>query len=199
MRFLVDFLTKILCFTFLLNSPLYAQDFLFKKGRCSFEYQTGIMFSPILVHEDLPDFNYWQTNLRINRMLNTPHGKGILRGNFEGILELTTASIIEGEGSYMVGIGPIIRYNFIRPKWKLIPYVQAGCGICYTDAYYYEAIGQGFNFTLQTGIGIKYLLKKDWAVDLETRYHHVSNADMDERNKGINAIGFTVGITYYFH
>lgn len=186
-------------FLLLTASPLSGKEALFSKGKWTFEYQTGVMFSPVLVHEDLPSFNFWQTNIRLGRMLNSPFSRnGLFRGNLEGIIELTSASVIEGKGSFIFGIGPVIRYNFLRDGWKLVPYVQAGGGICYTDAYYYEAIGQGFNFTIQLGIGLKYILSKRWSLDLETRYNHLSNAGMDERNEGVNAIGATVGLTYYF-
>jgi len=184
---------------FCLTASLHAEEPLFKKGRWSIEYQTGLMFSPVLVHEDLPSFNFWQTNIRMGRMLTSPSKKrNILRGNVEALLEITSSSIIEGKGSFIFGIGPVVRYNLIRPTWRLIPYIQAGGGICYTDAYYYEAIGQGFNFTLQLGMGLKYLITKNWSFDMETRYYHLSNAGMDKRNKGINAIGATIGLTYYF-
>ncbi len=192
-------LAKALFFVLFFVQSVLSEDAPFKKGTLSFEYQTGILFSPVIVHEELPSFNYWQTNLRIGRMLNSPHGKGIFRGNLEGIIEITASSVVEGKGSYLFGIGPLFRYNFVRKSRKFFPYIQVGAGVCYTDAYYYEATGQGFNFTIHLGIGVKYLLSKRIAIELETRYEHISNAGMDHRNKGINAIGPMFGFTYYLH
>lgn len=190
--------TALILFLFLASS-LNAEEIYLRKGTWSFEYQTGVMFSPIVVHTDLPDFNFWQTNLRICRVLtNLLRQSGILRGNLEGIMEFTSSSIIKGEGSFIFGLGPIIRYNFLRPKWKIVPYFQLGGGVCYTDAYYYEGIGQGFNFTLQFGTGFRYFITKRYSFDFEIRYNHISNAGMDHRNDGVNAIGATVGLSYFF-
>jgi len=184
---------------FFLASSSNAEEIYLKKGTWSFEYQTGVMFSPTVVHTDLPDFDFWQTNLRICRVLtDLLKQKGILRGNIEGIMEFTSSSIIKGEGSFIFGLGPIIRYNFLRPRWKIVPYFQFGGGVCYTDAYYYEGIGQGFNFTLQLGTGFRYFIGKRYSIDFEIRYNHISNAGMDHRNDGVNAIGATVGLSYFF-
>lgn len=189
-------ISKLFLIIFLLISITYAEP---QKGKWSFEYQTGVMFSPVIVHTGMSDFNFWQSNLRFCRILTGLLNKNnLLRGDLEGIIEFSASSIVEGKGSFIFGCGPILRYNFLRPKWRIIPYVQAGGGICYTDAYYYEAIGQGFNFTLQLGIGAKYMLNSHWSLDIETRYNHISNAGMDHRNKGINAIGATIGFSYYF-
>jgi len=69
------------------------------------------------------------------------------------------------------------------------------------DAYKDETqglIGQALEFSLQTSVGLRFPVSKDWSVDLEGMFHHISNAGLDDRNVGVNAGGIFVGATYRF-
>ena len=104
-------------------------------------------------------------------------------------------------GNYIGGITALLRYNFVQPGWRLVPYVHGGVGIVYTDAYKdktQRAIGQAIEFTPQCSLGFRYLIKKNWSLDAEAMFHHISNAGLDKRNRSINAIGGFVGVTYFF-
>ena len=180
------------------NDPSSLQAQIFKKDRLSVQLTTGFLCSPVFIHKYLPTFNYAQTNLRGCWMLDDPGPEdSLLRGNFEAILEATGSYIYKGSGNYMYGATLLLRYNFLRPGWKLIPYIQGGAGMMYTDAYYYYALGQGFNFTPQGSLGARYLINKNWSVDLEGKFHHISNGGLDSSNIGVNAFGAFIGLTYY--
>lgn len=174
----------------------------YTEDRLSLQVMTGPLFSSSLVGPDIPDFDYWQTNVRLGWMLSSPEGDGsALDGSWEFLAELTGSLVFDGFGDYITGIAGIIRYNITGLDDRFVPYVQAGGGVVYTDAHHdrtQEAIGQGFNFASRAGVGFRYLLSESWSLDAEGVYEHISNADMDDRNDGVNAFGGFVGITYFW-
>lgn len=176
-------------------APRYTED------RISVQVTTGALFSTNSVGPDVPTYNYSQTNLRLGWMLNTPSEEGFFSGNVEAVLELSGSFLFEGSGDVFIGPTALLRYNFVQPGWKVIPYIQGGAGIVYTDAYEdrsQRAIGQALEFTPQASIGMKYLVTEDWSIDVEAMFHHISNANLADRNSGINAVGGFVGATYFF-
>ena len=172
----------------------------FDKGRLSLQLISGSLFSSQI--NNTPVMDYWQTNLRLGYGLNQPTpAKSILRGNFEAILGLSYSEIYIGPGSYVVGLAALLRYNFVQTGSRLIPFVQGGSGIAYTDAYKdnsQDAIGQALEFTPQASLGFRYLIQENWSLDAEGMYHHISNGGMAQRNAGINAFGGFLGLTYFF-
>ncbi len=75
-------------------------------------------------------------------------------------------------------------------NWR--PYVEAGVGVIYTD---FQVDGQGLriNFNPQLGVGTEYTCPEgiDWFLAL--RAHHISNSGLDDDNRGINSVTFTIG------
>jgi hypothetical protein len=176
---------------------------LYTEDRISFQFVTGALFSDTGIGPSIPDFNYQQNNFRIGWMLNTPSDStpAWLRGNVEAILELSASAVMSGYGSYAVGPTALVRYNFVQPDWKVVPYIQGGAGIVLTDAYEEEnqkAIGQFVEFTPQASAGARILVTDNISVDVEAMFHHISNASMASRNHGVNALGGFVGMTYFF-
>lgn len=172
------------------------------KNPISLQVVAGALFSPFCLTSSHPVFDYVQTNLRIGRRLNCPTVPGsALRGHFEGILELSNSVIYKGPGDYIGGFTALIRYNWLPPDAKLVPYIQTGAGIVYADAYKdhsQRVIGQAIEFSLQAGLGLHYLVHKDWSIDTEATFQHISNAGLSDRNHGLNAVGGFVGLTYFF-
>jgi hypothetical protein len=179
-------------------SPLYTED------RITLQFMTGAAFSPVGIGpSDHPDFNYNLNELRLGWMLNTPDPDGgIFAGNVEALIALSGGAVIESFGSFLVGPTALLRYNFVQPGWKIVPYVQGGAGFIYSDASEddkeQDAIGQEIEFTPQASVGFRYLLTDNLSVDAEFIYHHISNASMSSRNDGINALGGLVGVSYFF-
>ena len=175
---------------------------IYTKDRLSLQVVSGAIFSPTILATRTPVMDYAQTNLRLGWMINEPGQVGfMLRGNFEAILEMTNSIIYKGPGNYMGGFTALIRYNIVSKNSRFVPYVQIGAGIVYTDAYKertQKAIGNSVEFTPQGGIGCHYLINKNWSVSAELIFHHISNAGLDKRNRGINAFGGFLGLTYYF-
>ena len=176
---------------------------LFVKNRLSAQFVAGALFGPVSWVHDHATFNYAQTNLRFGWMATDPkESKYFGKGNFELLFELTNSIIFDGWGNYLRGFTLLGRYNLLlsNPKW--VPYFQIGAGIIVNDVYKdmsQNEIGQSVEFTPQASIGLRYFMSRQWTVDVEAMFHHVSNAGLsDGRNGGTNAVGGFVGVTYFF-
>ena len=182
--------------------------YIFVEDRITLEFMTGAMFSPSGVGPVVPVFNYQQNNVRLGWMLDSPDSWGPqagindpLRGTFEAVLEATGSYVWQSFGTYMVGITGLVRYNFVQPNWIVVPYIQGGSGIIYTNARNWsdqDAIGGNWEFTPQFAGGLKFLLEKNWTFNIEGSFQHISNANTSARNEGVNAYGGFVGFTYVF-
>jgi len=181
---------------------------IFVEDRITLEFMTGAMFSPSGIGPVVPVYNYQQNNVRLGWMLDSPDSWGPqaglndpLRGNFEAILEATGSYVWHSFGTYMVGVTGLVRYNFVQPNWIVVPYIQGGAGIIYTNARNWsnqDAIGGNWEFTPQFAGGLRFLLDKNWTFNIEGSFQHISNANTSARNEGVNAYGGFVGFTYVF-
>ena len=182
--------------------------YMFVEDRIMLEFMTGVMFSPSGVGPVVPVYNYQQNNVRLGWILDSPDGWGPqagiddpLRGSFQAILETTGSYVWSSFGTYMVGITGLVRYNFVQPNWIVVPYIQGGAGVIYTNARNWsnqDAIGANVEFTPQFAGGLKFLLDKSWTFNVEGAFQHISNANTSARNQGVNAYGGFVGFTYVF-
>jgi hypothetical protein len=172
------------------------------KDRLSLQLVTGSLFSTKLFNGHEHTLDYWQTNLRLGCALNQPEPEeSFFRGNFEALLEITGSIIYRGPGTYLAGATALLRYNFVQPDARFLPYVQAGAGIVFNDIYKdqsQDAVGQAIEFTPQASLGVRYLIHPNWSLDAEAMFHHISSANLSDRNDGINALGGFIGVTYFF-
>ena len=175
---------------------------IFAKHQRSLQVLGGAYFSPVgLGPKTQPRFNFSPIDVRLGCMLYAPCPEDCcVRGNIEALLEFTTAPVFFGFGDIIVGPTVLLRYNFVQPDWRLVPYLQAGGGFVYNDAYRdktQRALGQAGEFYLQATGGLHLLLSPRCSVDLEGGYIHISNAGTNERNGGINALGGSLGLTFF--
>jgi lipid A 3-O-deacylase len=155
-----------------------------------------------------PVYNFTPVSLRWGKICDFPWwddcdhtGGGLLRGSFEPIFEVNGAAAVEGFGHSFAGTALILRYNFVQPGFRIIPYVQLGAGVQYNDAYRdttQTALGQALTYSLSAQAGVRYFIKPNLSLDIEGGYIHLSNLNQSARNDGIDALGGTIGITYYF-
>jgi hypothetical protein len=94
-----------------------------------------------------------------------------------------------------VGITPLFAYNF-KALGKTVLFLELGGGIFYTNLDP-ENFGSQFNFTPQVGIGARYEIAHGRFLKLCYRFHHISNAGIDEDNRGIDSYFFLIGISFY--
>lgn len=174
----------------------------YTEGQMTTQVMIGGLLSDLHIGPCTDDLNLIQNNIRIGRMLYSPHDEdGSFRGNMEAIFEWSTSAITSDYGHIMVGPAILLRYNFVQPQWDFVPYVQVGAGIAYTDAYKdysQRAIGQAFEFTPQAAVGTRILINENWSLDFEVMFHHISNAGMSSRNLGVNQLGGFMGFTYFW-
>lgn len=149
-----------------------------------------------------PDMSYGLGEVRLGWMLNDPSGDGMFRGNYELLLGAFGGFINDGPGDYLAGGEVVIRYNFVQPTATVVPFIQLGVGGAYSDAAEKDTIqkmiGADWSFQLQAAIGLRVFLSEHWALTTALQYQHFSNAGFNERNKGLDALGGFVGVSYHF-
>ena len=116
-------------------------------------------------------------------------------GNWELLAEVFGGYQLNNDGASLVGLTPFVRYNFItQSRW--IPFVEAGGGVSYTDISRPD-LSTNFEFNLQAGMGIRYFLCPNLAATLQARYLHISNAHIENPDRGINAAEFLLGLSWF--
>jgi opacity protein-like surface antigen len=172
-------------------------DYFFHRGQYEIALSSGVMFSPIGADKNRHTVDYTLSGLQFGWMLTDVMGSGWLRGNVEVAGEAIGGAVWKGRGSYIAGGTAWLRYNFVQPGWRWVPFTQIGAGMEGTDMDQ-RLIGEKFNFNLNVGEGVRYFVAHNWAVDLEFRYQHISNAKISNRDVGINAVGPILGLSYFF-
>jgi hypothetical protein len=146
--------------------------------------------------------------------LYDPTGPWLLRGNTEFTFGGTYTAITEGPEAVFAGPLMGVRYNFIQPSWKLVPYADLRVGLGYTDAkgpyevkHHLRDYGQGqdFTFTFLMSAGLRYNFSPRYSASLAFMAMHISNLYLSEPkyiNHGINVVGpmlgFNVGLNDFF-
>ncbi len=118
------------------------------------------------------------------------------RGNLEFRAELFGGTQWNADTRWVLGLTPYLRYNFATGT-RCIPFVDIGAGVTGTDIREPD-LGGPFQFNLQGGIGIGWLVKDNLAVSLEGRYLHLSSARIYDPNLGVNTIIGLVALNWFF-
>jgi hypothetical protein len=176
----------------------------FDKGGRELILSGGFLYSPIVATGGRPVLNYAQGDLSLGWMLTSPapgFGCDWLRGNWEPLANLFGAGIIRGSNGFLAGGRFLMRYNFVQPDSKWVPFFQLGAGGLGDDVYRQHdqrLIGSGFEFTLVADAGVRYFITPKCAAILMADFEHISNAGTASRNLGVNAGGGTLGIGFFF-
>ena len=169
----------------------------FQKGKWEIGLNSGMMFSPAVVNVQKQVVDYTTTGILAGYMLSTPGTSGWYRGNLEALGELFAGGVFDGRGSYVGGGTIWLRYNFIPEGWRVAPYLQLGAGGETTDIDR-RILGQDFNFNVDLGAGVRYLISSRCSLNLEWRFQHFSDLDMTKVNRGVNAQGIVLGVSWLF-
>jgi hypothetical protein len=169
----------------------------FSAGQREFSVGGAVFFSPFIATKARPTINYAGALVQLGYMLNDPPETGPLRGNFEILGEGSALGIFTGDGNYIASTTLWLRYNIVPSQWKIVPYLQAGAGVSFTDIDR-KIVGQTFNFNLDAAAGLRYFVKPDCSLNAEYRFQHISNADMAEHNIGINAQAAVLSVSWFF-
>ncbi|MDQ6859805.1 MAG: acyloxyacyl hydrolase [Verrucomicrobiota bacterium] len=178
-----------------------ASDAPFSGGRMELQLVAGVIGSPIFFGPHQISYTFVDSELRLGWMLNSPRGSGWLRGNFEVLGAFTGGMIARGPGEKFGTTDVFIRYNFVQPNARIVPYAQFGAGVFISDIAddpRQGTIGSTYEADLRAAAGLHYFFSPRWSFDAEAFVQHVSNAGTADRNVGINAIGGVVGIARMF-
>jgi len=109
-------------------------------------------------------------------------------------VEAAFLGIAEPTSVYGVGVTPKVVYTFTS-FGPLKPYIEGGGGPLWTnfDGRIPEQ-GSDFNFLVWGGAGATYDLTSRWALNAGVRFSHISNADTDSPNRGVNYLLPFIGI-----
>jgi opacity protein-like surface antigen len=134
---------------------------------------------------------HWQIELT-----RPPDEPGWLGGTLAFRLEATILANFEPRNGVGAGVGVLLRYNFLR--WQPFePYLQAGAGVM-DLAFGLADQADGLAFTPEGGVGFCYLISPNVSMDAGVRFHHISNANTQLPNGGIDSIQFMLGLAYHF-
>ncbi len=123
-------------------------------------------------------------------------GATAFRGNFELLGELFGGFQTHPRTRHFVGLTPILRYDFATgSRW--VPFVNAGAGLTETDIGGTDLAGE-FQFNLQAGAGTHFFVSEDLALTVQCRFLHVSNAHIEEPDRGSNTLMVLLGLTWFF-
>lgn len=103
----------------------------------------------------------------------------------------------EGRRAYAYGGGgsPVgAQVNFARYR-RFEPFVTAGGGFLYFDRPLFAETQ--FNFTAQVGGGVQWFTGRHSAFDLGYKYHHISNANLGDRNPGMDSHTLFIGVSFF--
>ena len=124
-------------------------------------------------------------------------GKGHwYQGNFELLGDLFGGMQFHPEHAYLVGMAPILRYDFATGT-RFVPFVDIGGGVTSTDIRNPD-LSTPFEFNLQLGGGTHYFLRENLALTVQYRFIHLSNAGISSPNLGVNTSTIFAGVSWFF-
>jgi len=134
---------------------------------------------------------------QLGLVLTDELGSGLLAGNVELLIEPMAAHYYEPFSASAFGGSLVVKYNFLSfGRW--MPFWDGGAGMSWTDlAPRIPEQSTQFNFILQTGPGVSYFVSENWAITTGIRFHHISNAGLGDRNTGLNAWLFNLGVSFF--
>jgi hypothetical protein len=125
---------------------------------------------------------------------------GWLRGYNQFYVTAMAEPIVRGIENHYYGFNTGMRYNFVRPYWRLVPYISGGLGLGWIDSHasIRGAQGQDFTFNILTAVGVSYEINDRLKLNVGILYEHLSNGGQTDPNPSLNLIGPQVGLNYSF-
>ena len=96
--------------------------------------------------------------------------------------------------AFEIGLNPIsLRVSYDRGQ-QFVPFAQGGIGVMYTSLQGIRA-GGPFQFDELFGMGLEMFCNRHFALTVEYRYRHMSNAGISTDNRGLDTQFVLFGIT----
>jgi len=92
----------------------------------------------------------------------------------------------------------VFKYNFLSfGRW--MPYWDLGLGMLWTNlAPRIPEQSTQVNFVTESGPGLHYFVTERVTLTIGVRFHHISNADIGDRNLGLNSTLAYAGISVFW-
>ena len=125
---------------------------------------------------------------------------GFFRGYNQFYALVMGEPIFRGPENYYYGISVGLRYNFLHPDSRIMPYFSGGVGLGWIDSHadVFGAQGQDFTFNVLGAAGVSYRINNHWSASLGLVYQHLSNGGQTDPNASLNLLGPQVGVTCAF-
>ncbi len=127
-------------------------------------------------------------------------GDNWLRGYNQFYVSAIAEPIFRGIENHYFGLNLGMRYNFVRPGSRFVPYFSGGLGLGWIDSHpeIPGAQGQDFTFNILSAAGISYRVNEHWKINVGALYQHLSNGGQTDSNSSLNLFGPQVGANYSF-
>ncbi len=167
----------------------------FREAESEYAFLTGYGITHRGFGDTRTQVQTWDAILRYGRFLSGDLGKGWYRVRHELMLELPLHLAVDHNDRVMTGGYILGGWKFTAPE-EYVPYLFAGGGILYVDTGL-PTMGSRLDFSYQGGAGLQYFISKSTALNVEYRYHHVSNANTATPNEPLNSSKFLIGISIF--
>jgi len=126
--------------------------------------------------------------------------EGFFRGYNQVYLSSLAEPIIQGIENHYFGMNLGLRYNFVRPGSRIVPYFSGGLGLGWIDSQPERFGGQGqdFTFNVLSAAGLSYQFSDRFKGEIGVLYQHLSNAGQTDPNPSLNLFGPQIGFAFSF-
>ena len=168
----------------------------FNPHRFEFALETGYLFGAINPPTDYQIGAVFLTG----RLRWGVIRSGWLRGYNQFYLSGMAEPIFKGIENHYFGFNLGMRYNFVQPGSRIVPYVSGGVGAGGIDSHPEVPGGQGqdFTFNILSAAGISFIVSDHWKIDVGALYQHLSNGGQTDPNPSLNLFGPQLGVNYSF-
>lgn len=134
---------------------------------------------------------------RLGVVLTDPLGSSWWQGNVEFLVQPLFARFTQPFAAEAAGGSFLLKYNFLSfGRW--VPFWDVGAGMIWTNlAPRIPEQSTQYEFVLETGPGVHYFMTDRITLTMGVRLHHISNANLGDRNTGINTVLPYVGISFF--
>ena len=134
---------------------------------------------------------------RLGMVLTDPLGSSWWQGNVEFVVQPVFARFTRPFAAEAAGGSFLLKYNFLSfGRW--VPFWDVGAGMIWTNlAPRIPEQSTQFEFVLETGPGVHYFLTDRITWTMGVRLHHISNANLGDRNTGINGVLPYIGLSFF--
>jgi hypothetical protein len=145
------------------------------------------------------DYSFFTNMVSLRYRLTKACGPWLLRGSLQASATALTTLVLSGPESYYAGFSVGLRYDFVQPGARLVPYIEMRGGPGVTDSRgLFESQQQDFTFNYLFSAGLRYDISPQRSITVGAFDQHLSNAYLADQNYGVDSLGITLGVLSRF-